>query len=362
MPFRLQSSVTNSVAKSIFILLAFSLAGCGDNDFDEIKSSIERSEDGGKNNQETIEPSPENPPEPPKVPVEPSTPKNEQASGSSTFLSLPDGSKLANYRVSSSALRLATGSGKSFTSSNQSAYKKLKRETQNEIGHKVQWTFMNLETGKIIERSLSADKKIFGASSSKIYVAAALLDRLEGKLTKEQTQTMAEMLVVSSNTAWKDLQREVGSGSSDKGRERIHRFTQRMGYEKTRGFQGYWGDLHGNELTPDESAQTLYDIYQNNFKGAETLWKIMYTCRTGINRGRRYLPSDLYVGGKTGSYSGPTENPENGKSYNVRVKNHLLIFAVDGVQYGLAVLANSGTDESAALLAGGLIREHTSIR
>jgi hypothetical protein len=40
----------------------------------------------------------------------------------------------------------------------------------------------------------------------------------------------------------------------------------------------------------------------------------------------------------------------------------LLVFNIDGRQYALAVLANSGSDESAALMAGGLIREYTSLK
>jgi hypothetical protein len=173
---------------------------------------------------------------------------------------------------------------------------------------------------------------------------------------------MADMLVVSSNSAWTELQKEIGNGSSNRGREFIHNFTQEMGYPLTRGFQGYWGDLHGNELVPDESVEMLYDTYHNNYTGAETLWKIMYTCRTGSSKGLKYIPQNIFVGGKTGTYSGPTENPENGQRYNVQVRNHLLIFNVAGVQYGLAIFANDGKDESVALLAGGLIREYTALQ
>jgi len=359
----------STLAKQSLIILTFPmfLTACGDlsdGDLNELKTQIINA-DQQKQDAVVDEPSKNLVPETghPKdsLPV-PNPYKNSQPSNTSKFLTLASGKKLSSIKVKGSSLRLATGSGRSFSNSKVSAYKKLKRETQSKPNHKVQWTFMNLDSGEVIERSLEADRKIFGASSSKIYVAAALLDLKDGAISSSQLQKMSDMLVVSSNTAWTSLQKEIGSGSSNKGRERIHRFTQRMGYEKTRGFQGYLGKIHGNELTPDESAQTLYDTYQNNFSGAETLWKIMHTCRTGSSRGRKYLPKSLYVGGKTGSYSGPTENPQTGETYNVRVKNHLMVFAVDGVQYALAILANSGTDDSAALLAGGLVREHTSIK
>jgi hypothetical protein len=165
------------------------------------------------------------------------------------------------------------------------------------------------------------------------------------------------------------LQSQIGDGSSDKGRERNYAFTQRMGYTKTRGYQGYLGSTHGNELVADEAIETLYDIYRGAFPGAELEWKLMHTCRTGASRGRKYIPSSVYVAGKTGTYDGGTENPETGKTknpdgsdYTVHIRNHVLSFYIDGHQYGLVVLANSGSDESAALLAGGLIREYTSIK
>lgn len=277
------------------------------------------------------------------------------------FATFPDGTKLSSISVSGERLSLSKGTGTSFTAAKKSEYEALKNASQSDPAHKVQWTFMDLDAHRVIARSLSAGKKIFGASSSKIYVAAALLDRQNGQLTASQRQLMAEMLVVSSNSAWTNLQSQIGEGSADKGRERIFDFTQRMGYPLTRGWQGYWGSVHGNELVPDEAVETLYDIYRNRFPGAEVLWKLMHTCRTGSSRGRKYIPSSIYVGGKTGTYDGPTENPETGATYNVAIRNHLLIFHVGGRQYGLAVLANSGSDESAALLAGGLLREYAGV-
>jgi hypothetical protein len=195
-------------------------------------------------------------------------------------------------------------------------------------------------------------------------VGATLLVETAQQLNSLQRQLFADMLVVSSNSAWVNLQRQIGDGDADKGRERIHDFTQRMGYQRTRGFQGYWGDLHGNELTAMELVDFFYDSYKNNFEGGSTLWKLMHTCRTGTQRGRLYLPKDLPVGGKTGTYDGPTVDPETGSStfpdgrpYQVQVRNHALTFWVHGKQYALAVLANDGQNMSAALLAGGLYQE-----
>lgn len=279
----------------------------------------------------------------------------------SKFTKLSNGKDLKSISVSGRSLSLTRGKGAAFTSSVKADYQSLKEATQTDPNHKVQWTLMDLSSHAVVAKSLSSHKKLFGASSSKIYVGSALVDRLKGSVSNSQLQMMADMLVVSSNDAWVKLQTQVGDGSADKGRERIHNFTQRMGYLETRGYQGYWGSTHGNELVPDEAVETLYDLYRDAFPGAEIVWKLMHTCRTGASRGLKYIPSNIYVGGKTGTYDGPTENPETGTNYNVAIRNHLLVFYVGGRQYGLAILANSGSDQSAALLAGGLIREYGGV-
>jgi hypothetical protein len=274
------------------------------------------------------------------------------------FMRLPSGKSLRDISVSGARLSLSTGTGQSFSEAKRTAYEKLKRETQDQEAHKVQWVFMDLDAHRVIEQSRSADRKMFGASVAKVFVAGTLLDRQNGELNSSQLQLMSNMLVVSSNEAWTNLQAQIGDGSSDKGRERIQDFTQRMGYLRTHGFQGYWGKIHGNELTAAELAEYLHDTYKGNYPGAEVFWKLMHTCRTGATRARKYLPKDLYVGGKTGTYAGSTVDAETGAPTTVNVANHVIVFNADGHEYALTVLANSGSDESAALLAGGLYREY----
>ena len=278
------------------------------------------------------------------------------------FAKLPDGRALSSISVSGSGLSLSKGSGGSWTAAKNAEYMQLKAASQTDPAHKVHWVFADLDDRKVIAKSLSSHKRLFGASSSKMYVAATLLDKQNGQLSASQLQLMAEMLSVSSNTAWTNLQTQIGDGSSDKGRERNYAFTQRMGYKETRGFQGSWGSMHGNELVADETIEFLYDMYTGGFPGAELLWKMIHACRTGASRGRKYIPSSIYVGGKTGTYDGSTENPETGGTYSVAIRNHALVFNIGGKQYALVVLANSGSDESAALLAGGLVREYAGVK
>lgn len=314
---------------------------------------------------QTMERATEIPQEP--SPLVPSPTESEAAHFSSPeldsqFQILPNGKALSSIKVSGSSLYLAKGTGDAFTSAKQQSYLALKNATLQQPEHKVRWAIMDLDSGQMLAQSLSAHRRIFGASSSKIYVAGTLLHVRQGSLSTSQLQKMADMLVVSSNSAWTALQQDIGGGSADKGRQLNYEFTQGLGHAETRGFQGYWGDMHGNELVASETVNFLYDVYWGRFAGAEYLWKLMYTCRTGGSRGRKYIPKYVHVGAKTGTYDGPTENPDTGTNYQVKIRNHVITVNVNGRQYGVAVFANSGSDEDVALLVGGLLREYTGMK
>ncbi|KYG66489.1 hypothetical protein AZI86_05430 [Bdellovibrio bacteriovorus] len=346
---------------SLFVFtLSVSVIGCGKN-FEVPTDELTQIENGNDNtDQGTNNPTPTDPDAEDPVGLNPVDYSNPVLD--SQFSKLPNGKDLSSISVNGTKLTLTRGSGNTFTAALKADYQALKTATQTDPKHKVQWTLMDLSSHQVIAKSLSSHKKLFGASSSKIYVGSALVDKQNGSISSSQLQLMADMLVVSSNTAWTNLQSQIGGGDSNKGREYIHNFTQRMGYKLTRGYQGYWGSTHGNELVPDEAVETLYDLYRNAFPGASIVWKLMHTCRTGSSRGLKYIPSSIYVGGKTGTYDGPTENPETGASYNVAIRNHLMVFYAGRRQYGLAILSNSGSDQSAALLAGGLIREYAGVK
>ena len=76
---------------------------------------------------------------------------------------------------------------------------------------------------------------------------------------------MVRMIVVSSNSAWKELQRQTGDdGTNDSGRAAVDTFVQLMGYTNTKGFEGWWNKkdgtrIHGNELNTVELAKFLHD-------------------------------------------------------------------------------------------------------
>ncbi|MCB0407845.1 MAG: serine hydrolase [Bdellovibrionales bacterium] len=280
------------------------------------------------------------------------------------FTTLPNGKKLSDYKVNGTSLFLAKGSGNAFSNQNRAEFENLYSLSKS-TATDFQWVLMDLDTHQIIDQSQQPQTKFFGASVSKIFVSGTLLDYQNGQISHSQLQLMANMLVVSSNSAWTELQRQIGGGNADLGRQRIHEFTQDMGYERTRAFQGWWGDLHGNELTALELAEYLYDTYMGQYPGAEYNWKFMHTCRTGSQRAKKYLPSSLIIGGKTGTYHGSTVNPETGDNkfpdgtpYTVKMNSQVIVFHANGHQYALTILANTGTDTTAALLAGGLYRRY----
>ncbi len=253
------------------------------------------------------------------------------------------------------------GGGATFAARQTKQYCLLKKNND------IQWTLSDLETGKIISRSDNADKAFFGASTSKVFVAAALLDKQNGEINQKQLILMTNMIVRSSNPAWKELQRQCGTtGSDDSGRQAVHAFIQKMGYEDLRAFQGWMKQkdgtrLHGNELNSLAVAQFLFDTYHNRYPGAEILWKIMHATRTGSKKINKYTPRSVYIAGKTGTYHGPNESKATIKHAVIKARNHATVFNINGKYYSLTILSNTGLDEDVAVLGGGLMREFLGV-
>jgi len=259
-------------------------------------------------------------------------------------------------------LTRATGQGNTFGATQRARYCQLKRNPA-----KIQWAVNNLETGDVISRSGNAEELYFGASTSKLFVAAALLDKQKGRLTRAQLRQLVKMIVVSSNTAWLDLQKQVGGdGTSDTGRAAVHAFVRRMGYPTIMAFQGWMRKkdgtrLHGNELNALELSRFLFDTYHRKYQGADVLWKVMQATRTGRRKINKYTPANLYLGGKTGTYSGPNASPETIKQATIRAANHAAALITDAGHYGISILSNSGSNEDVAVLSGGLMREYLGV-
>lgn len=325
------------------------------------------------------------------------------------FTKFPNGKTFADFKAA-----LVGGEGEPWTEVQQAQYETLKQMPVD----KVQWALIDLDNNKMLSQSKPSPTRIFGASTSKVFVVSALLDKQKGEvlryppILKEikdkkgnllRTETisdddlthMARIYMHSDNDSWVLLQSRLGKDKSgelnaDRGRAAVIEFTERMGYHDIRAWQG---DLvveseskvtnslrkevksrtrlgidekyiHGNELTAADTAKYLYDTYTGRYAGAEYAWKMLYTCQTGDKKGNKYIPKNIFVGGKTGTYpNGRAQMSEvNGVKKKVAVRSHALVFHYNGTQYGLVVLTDLGKNEPAAVLAGGLIREFVGVR
>lgn len=273
------------------------------------------------------------------------------------FLVLNNGTNLKNIEIRGRKLALNPGNGARFTADHQAIYEKIKRDSKASENSKIHWVLMDLDSHQIIDQSANPDKRIFGASNSKIFVGATLVDKQNGNITPAQLRQVSLMLVVSDNTAWHAVQAYAGDGDEERGRANNLAFTQRMGYLNTRGYQGQLDGVQGNHLTAKDTAEFLYDTYHERYPGAEVIWKVMHACRTGEDRGSVYMPTNIFVGGKTGTYAGRTSDWD-GKPIVVDIVHHSMVFKSDERQYALTMLTDTGNSETLALLAGGLVREY----
>jgi hypothetical protein len=260
-------------------------------------------------------------------------------------------------------LERVRGKGEVFGTSQRTRYCTLKSS-----GAPVQWVVNDLETGAVISRSANAEQLYFGASVSKLFVAAALLDKQKGKFSKSQLRELVKLIVVSDNPAWLSLQRQTGEdGSDDSGRAAVQAFVEHMGYPTIKGFQGWMERQdgtreHGNELNTLELAHFLSDTRHRKYQGADVIWEIMRATRTGENKIAKYTPEHIYLGGKTGTYSGINESPETIHLPTIKARNHAAILSIDDELFGISVLTNTGSNEDVAILGGGLMREYLGVK
>ncbi len=274
---------------------------------------------------------------------------------------LPLGRSMHSLMVRGAPLDWAHGIGDAFGPLQAQRYRELKDHSQTNANFRIQWVLMNLDRDEIIARSRDADQLFYGASVSKLYVGASLLDKTQGSLSAHELQDLADMIVISSNQAWAAVQKAVGDGNDHQGQLLIQQFAERLGHIRTRAFRGWNGKDHGNEVNAIDMAKLLSDTYHKRFHGAEILWNIMHATRTGGEKARRYLPQSLIVGGKTGTYRGPAPKPDTQKAYQANVHHHAITFAVQNTQYALVVLSDQSSDEDLAIIAGGLVREYLGL-
>ena len=105
----------------------------------------------------------------------------------------------------------------------------------------------------------------------------------------------------------------------------------------------------------------MYDTYQRKYAGADVLWKIMQATRTGKGKIDRFTPGSVYLGGKTGTYSGPNESRKTIKFASIKSRNHAAVLLTKTGHYGISILSNRGSSGDVAVLAGGLMRDYLGV-
>lgn len=265
-------------------------------------------------------------------------------------------SGLQDLRLRGKPLQPVLGSGQTFSSSHQRAFQNMFSAGSQDAGFPVQWQLMDLEDGQVLSQSAGAGRLFYGASISKVFAAAAFLHRRGAQITGKELSLLAQMLIVSSNRAWGIIQSKTGDGSTYRGQSYQTEFVRRLGLDKTIPFRGWHDNTHGNKVSAAELNRFILKTYKKSWQGSDKLWALMHSCRTLKSRALRWLPADLVVGGKTGTWIGRTVHPQSGKPYNAGIRHLTITFRHEDRQYALTILSDGSRNKDLAIMTGGLYR------
>jgi hypothetical protein len=271
---------------------------------------------------------------------------------------------LSDFTVNNKVLSISKGKGEVFNDGHKKRYINLRKKGKANSYFPFQWKLVNLTTGEILDQSKSIDKVFYGASSTKIMVGAAFLQNQQAPFSSPYFQDLLDMIVVSSNTAWKTIQKAIGHGDMEKGRLFIHNFTQNLGLSRTRGYWGYsstMNGLHGNEINVDEFMKFMGMLYRGEFKGSELIFKIMLTGQKGYDMAKRLLPPDVMIANKGGRCDCRTLNPDtesgtypDGSPFRVYVRHQSLFLRYQNIDYAMVILSDLGEEIDLSVMAAGL--------
>ena len=127
---------------------------------------------------------------------------------------------------------------------------------------KIEFLLTDLKTGETLARSQSISSNFYGASISKLFVAATYLHHTKGAVAQPDRQLLLDMLVISNNQAWKKLHRKIPALTSKSPQESIHALTQQLGLKNTRGYLGSLRGRKGNRITAEDTAKFLRALYR----------------------------------------------------------------------------------------------------
>lgn len=216
------------------------------------------------------------------------------------------------------------GLGSSFS---ETAYLQLKNKPT------ISWAVYDISKDSLIGKSENASKGVYGASVSKVVVSANAYDKNKGELRSDaDIGKVIKLLVKSDNGVW-DAVTEMGGGNDS-----VNDFSNRMGYGMSPARR------KGNSISATGMVKFWRDVCRNKFDGAESIFKITSSCQTSSSRSRKCIPTNCYMGGKTGTYD----------RYN-----HDTAWIQKGDKWYAICVLTSGNDgsDAVATMFGGLFKE-----
>ena len=198
---------------------------------------------------------------------------------------------------------------------NSSGYSDAKYKAAKE-NSKVYWAVYDIDNEKLIASSSNARKNVYGASVPKILVASAAIDLNNGSFSSTTDYDyLIKLLVKSNNDVWTPLQNKAG------GADAVNAWAAKRGY----GMQP--ARTKGNNANAIGMCEFYKDVCKNEFKGAEVIFKVSNSCQTSASRSRKYMPSNVFMGGKTGTYQSSNHDccwiSKDGKLYSICVLTEL---------------------------------------
>lgn len=195
---------------------------------------------------------------------------------------------------------------------------------------KVFWAIYNIDSDTLIASSSNATKNVYGASVPKVLVASAAIAKNNGVLPNSTDYSkFIQLLVKSNNDVWTPIQNLAGGGSS------VNAWAKSMGYKMQPARS------MGNNANAVDMCKFWTDVCKDNFQGAEVIYRITSSCQTSGARSRKYMPTTIYIGGKTGTYMSSNHDScwieKDGKFYAITV---------------LTELGSSGTEAIAQMFRG----------
>jgi len=274
---------------------------------------------------------------------------------------------LGQFTVNNKKLSISYGKGETPTADWRKRYNTLKENGQKIDNYPFQWELIDLSTNQVLSKSKNTEKVFYGASTTKIMVGSAFLQTVDNPFQSTYFQDLLEMIVISSNPAWKKIQYATGGEDMEQGRLEIHLFAKSLGLLRTRAFWGYsstMNGLHGNEINVVEFNQFMKKLYYGEFYGSELIFKIMLAGQKGYDMAKRFLPKNAMIANKGGRYDGKTTNPDTGRrtnpdgsAFKVKVRHQAFFLKYQEREYLFSIFSDLGEELDLSVMAYGLFEE-----